>query len=58
MRPPRVMHVFRLSYIDDVMMQGVKAAFGAATVPQVFIEGRLVGGADQLEAYFAQAGVS
>jgi peroxiredoxin/glutaredoxin len=33
---------------DELSMQGVKAASGGTTVPQVFIEGRLVGGADQL----------
>jgi peroxiredoxin/glutaredoxin len=39
---------------DELTMQGVKAAAGAATVPQVFIEGKLVGGADQLTEYLAQ----
>jgi len=39
---------------DELTMQGVKAASGAATVPQVFIEGRLVGGADQLTEFLAQ----
>ncbi len=39
---------------DDLTMRGVKAASGAATVPQVFIEGRLIGGADQLESYLSQ----
>ncbi len=37
---------------DDFSMQGVRAASGAATVPQVFIGGALIGGADQLEKYF------
>jgi glutaredoxin-like protein len=36
---------------DELTMQGVKAASGAATVPQVFIEGKLIGGADQLTDY-------
>ena len=36
---------------DELSMQGVKAASGGATVPQVFIDGRLVGGADQLAKY-------
>jgi peroxiredoxin/glutaredoxin len=36
---------------EELSMQGVKAASGGATVPQVFIEGRLVGGADQLAKY-------
>jgi len=35
-------------------MQGVKAASGASTVPQVFLEGRLIGGADQLAAYILE----
>ena len=40
---------------DDLTMQGVKAASGVATVPQVFIEGKLIGGADQLADYLAQS---
>jgi glutathione-dependent peroxiredoxin len=36
---------------DELTMRGVKAASGAATVPQVFIGGRLVGGADQLARF-------
>jgi glutaredoxin-like protein len=44
--------VFEAIYLgDDLTMQGVKAASGAATVPQIFIEGKLIGGADQLTAY-------
>jgi glutathione-dependent peroxiredoxin len=39
---------------DELTMQGVKAASGIATVPQVFIDGKLIGGADQLEQYLAQ----
>jgi peroxiredoxin/glutaredoxin len=39
---------------DELTMQGVKAASGAATVPQIFIEGKLLGGADQLSAYVSQ----
>ncbi len=39
---------------DDLSMLGVRAASGAATVPQVFIGGKLVGGADQLAGYLAQ----
>jgi glutathione-dependent peroxiredoxin len=38
---------------DELTMQGVKAASGAATVPQIFIEGKLVGGADELTQYLA-----
>jgi peroxiredoxin/glutaredoxin len=36
---------------DELTMQGVKAASGAATVPQIFIAGKLIGGADQLSAH-------
>ena len=39
---------------DELTMQGVKAASGAATVPQVFFDGKLVGGADQLSEDLAQ----
>jgi peroxiredoxin/glutaredoxin len=39
---------------DELTMQGVKAASGASTVPQVFLGGALVGGADQLAAYLSQ----
>jgi glutaredoxin-like protein len=38
---------------DDLTMQGVKAASGAAKVPQVFVDGKLVGGSDQLEKFLA-----
>jgi peroxiredoxin/glutaredoxin len=41
---------------DAVSMQGVKAASGAATVPQVFMGGKLIGGADKLAAYLGQRG--
>lgn len=34
---------------DDLTMQGVKAASGTAKVPQVFIDGKLIGGSEQLE---------
>jgi glutaredoxin len=40
---------------DDLTMQGVKAASGTATVPQVYIGGKLVGGADQLAEFLAHA---
>lgn len=36
---------------DELSMRGVKAASGTATVPQIFIDGKLIGGADQLEQY-------
>ena len=41
---------------DDLTMQGVKSASGAATVPQVFMEGKLIGGADQLAAHLRSGG--
>ena len=37
----------------DVSSKALKAATGALTVPQVFIDGTLIGGSDDLEAYFA-----
>jgi peroxiredoxin/glutaredoxin len=39
---------------EELTMQGVKAASGKATVPQVYIEGKLIGGADQLAEYLSQ----
>jgi glutathione-dependent peroxiredoxin len=36
---------------EDLTMQGVKAASGTAKVPQVFIAGKLIGGADKLAAF-------
>jgi peroxiredoxin/glutaredoxin len=36
---------------EELTMQGVKAASGTATVPQIFIGGQLIGGADQLAAH-------
>ncbi len=39
---------------DELTMQGVRAASGAATVPQVYLDGKLVGGADQLAGYLAE----
>lgn len=38
---------------DELTMRGVKAASGVATVPQIFIDGRLIGGAEQLAEYLA-----
>lgn len=46
---------FEAMYLgDELTMQGVKAASGAATVPQIFIEGKLIGGADQLTEYLSR----
>ncbi|MET0983973.1 MAG: glutathione peroxidase [Steroidobacteraceae bacterium] len=39
---------------DELTMQGVKAASGNATVPQVFVDGKLIGGADKLGEYLAR----
>ncbi|HEU4879300.1 MAG TPA: glutathione peroxidase [Gemmatimonadaceae bacterium] len=41
---------------DELSMRGVAAAAGKAQVPQVFIDGRLIGGADQLARYLEQLG--
>jgi glutathione-dependent peroxiredoxin len=38
---------------EDVSLLALKAATGALTVPQVFIDGKLIGGSEDLEAYFA-----
>jgi glutathione-dependent peroxiredoxin len=44
---------------DELSMRGVRAASGKATVPQVFIDGKLIGGADQLTEHLgAQANAS
>jgi peroxiredoxin/glutaredoxin len=40
---------------EELSMQGVKAASGRTTVPQVFVAGRLVGGADQLADFLGSA---
>lgn len=37
----------------DVTSKSLRAVTGAATVPQVFIDGKLIGGSEALEAYFA-----
>jgi glutaredoxin-like protein len=39
---------------DDLTMQGVQAASGTAKVPQVFVGGKLIGGADKLEEFLAK----
>jgi peroxiredoxin/glutaredoxin len=36
---------------DEVTLNAVRAVSGRATVPQVFMAGRLIGGADELEAF-------
>jgi len=38
---------------NGVTTRSLRAVTGADTVPQVFIDGRRIGGADELEAYFA-----
>lgn len=41
--------VFDAVYLgEELTMQGVKAASGAAKVPQVFVAGKLIGGSDEL----------
>ncbi|MEH1867677.1 MAG: redoxin family protein [Nostoc sp.] len=37
----------------DVTTRSLRAVTGATTVPQVFIDGKLIGGSEALEAYFA-----
>jgi glutathione-dependent peroxiredoxin len=39
---------------DELTMQGVKAASGVAKVPQIFVDGKLIGGAEQLERFLAE----
>jgi glutaredoxin-like protein len=39
---------------DGVSMSSVRAATGAAKVPQVFIDGKLIGGADALETFLSK----
>jgi glutaredoxin len=41
----------------DFTVRSLLAVAGATTVPQVFIDGRLVGGSEALEAYFETAPV-
>jgi peroxiredoxin (alkyl hydroperoxide reductase subunit C) len=38
---------------DEVTIRGLRAATGRETVPQVFIDGQHIGGADDLAAWFA-----
>jgi glutaredoxin-like protein len=46
---------FEVIYMGDgVTMSSVRAASGAAKVPQVFIEGKLIGGSDALQAFLEQ----
>jgi len=39
----------------DASIHSLQAVTGAATVPQVFIDGKLIGGSEALEAYFKAA---
>jgi glutathione-dependent peroxiredoxin len=38
---------------DELSMQGVKAAAGEAKVPQVFVDGKLIGGSDKLADFLS-----
>ena len=38
---------------DEVTIRGLRAATGRETVPQVFIDGKHIGGSDDLTAWFA-----
>jgi len=40
---------------QDATLRSLRAMSGAATVPQVFIDGKLVGGSEALESYLATA---
>jgi glutaredoxin-like protein len=40
---------------EELTMQGVRAASGAATVPQIFIGGKLIGDSEKLAKYLEQA---
>ena len=40
---------------DALTMQGVKAVSGETKVPQVFVDGKLIGGADKLERFLSEA---
>ncbi len=43
---------FEVIYLGDgITMSSVRAATGAAKVPQVFIDGKLIGGSDALQAF-------
>ena len=53
------LHDRKMSYEEVTIGEGVsllalKAATGSLTVPQVFIDGKLIGGSDELAAYLAQ----
>jgi glutaredoxin-like protein len=41
---------------DGITMSSVRAATGAAKVPQVFVDGRLIGGSDALEQFLSSTG--
>lgn len=41
---------------DELTMQGVKAASGGGTVPQIFVGGKLIGGSDQLVRFLGDTG--
>jgi glutathione-dependent peroxiredoxin len=51
---------FEVIYIGDggVTMSSVRAASGAAKVPQVFVEGKLIGGSDALKVFLDKTGSS
>jgi glutaredoxin len=46
---------FEVIYLGDgVTMSSVRAASGAAKVPQIFIEGKLIGGSDALQGFLVR----
>ncbi|WP_416667013.1 glutathione peroxidase [Egbenema bharatensis] len=59
-RAKSMLEQYGLSYEEIVLGQNattrsLRAATGAATVPQVFIDGKLIGGSEALEAYLGSA---
>lgn len=50
---------FEVIYLGDgITMSSVRAATGAAKVPQVFIDGKLIGGSDALAAFLEKTGTA
>ena len=43
---------------DEVTLDTVRAISGRATVPQVFMAGRLIGGSEELEQFLETKGTS
>lgn len=52
------LHYEEISVAHDASFQSVRAITGMSTVPQVFIDGDHIGGAEDLEKYFATTDVA